>query len=181
MTSSTSSIMPSASSKQQQQQQQRGGRPLAVQFGSVEIRDMPMVLGQHPPTGGGAPLTLDWEPTQIRELPVDLYEVYKEDGREPVRRESDLQMTQWDRAQILLRAGYSLDDIAVASEEAQLVLKQRESSLAAQKVEFWHLARESAQRKVSRAAMSLGGRAGRRGGDAVPSPAAKAVAGARAA
>lgn len=114
---------------------------------------MPMVLGQHPPTAGGAPLTLDWEVLQVRHLPVDLYEVYKQD--EPIRSEAELQLSSLDRAEILFRAGYSLDDIVEASEQAKMIQKQRESSLAAQKLEFWHVARESAQRRLSRAMLGL--------------------------
>lgn len=119
-----------------------------VRFGSIEIRDMPIELGDHPPTTGGAPLTIGWKPTTIRHIPVDVYEICRAD--EPVRSEKDLQLGVTERAHILLKAGYSIKEIARASEEAHEVLKQREQSLVGQKMELWHVVRESAKRKITR-------------------------------
>jgi hypothetical protein len=138
--SSTTRRTNSSTTKQQHNELVKNKKKkMSVQFSHVEIRDMPMVLGQHPPSGGGAPLELDWEPIQIRQLPiVDLYEqVYKQQGDDggddPVvvvrSGESELlPLSPWDRAEILLRAGYSLNEIAQGSQDAQLVWKQRDES-----------------------------------------------------
>ncbi len=124
-----------------------------IRFGHVAFQDMPIELGQDPPTQGGAPITIGWEPIGVREVPIDVYEICKRD--EPIRSEAELKIDVTERAEMLLRAGYSILEIAQASEDASKLLKQRQETISLQKMEFFHLARESAQKKISHA---LGGR-----------------------
>lgn len=126
-----------------------------VRFGRVEIRDMAMELGQHPPTQGGPPINIGWDVVSVRELPVEVYEICKYD--EPTRSENELKIDATERTKILLRAGYSIFEITHASEDASNILKQRQESLSSQKIEFFHLARESAQKNLSLALGRGGG------------------------
>jgi hypothetical protein len=91
-------------------------------FGRITIWDLPMELGNHPPTSGGAPITVGWKSeTPPRTTYVDNYELCKNPR-------GDLKMTAKERAIILLRAGYTIQQIAKACEQAQETLKQREAS-----------------------------------------------------
>jgi DNA-binding transcriptional MerR regulator len=116
-----------------------------LRFGSVEIRDIPMELGNHPPTEGGAPVTLGWQPESTRVTHIDVYELYKGDEPRP-RHEWKLSVS--DRSAILLRAGYSLSDIKEASDRAEETTKEREATLRGQSFESLHLAKERAGHKL---------------------------------
>lgn len=56
-----------------------------------------------------------------------------------------------ERAEILIGAGYTFDDLILATEAADDLKKKRTDSLNSQKMEFLHVAAESARRKLSRA------------------------------
>jgi hypothetical protein len=116
-----------------------------LRFGSIEIRDIPMELGNHPPTEGGAPVTLGWQPESTRVTHIDVYELWK--GDEP-RPEHEWKLSVSDRTAILLRAGYPLSDIIEASERAEETIKEREATLRGQSFESLHLAKERAGRKL---------------------------------
>ena len=119
-----------------------------LRFGNVEILDMPMELGEHPPSQGGPSLTIGWEAESRRSTNVDLYEMCKF-GRE----RCEFHLSPNERASILLRAGYSTQDIVTACNEAELTLKQREATIKNQKWEFLHVASESAGRKLKKMAI----------------------------
>jgi hypothetical protein len=116
-----------------------------LRFGSVEIHDIPMELGNHPPTEGGAPVTLGWQPESIRVTHIDVYELCKGDEPRPIH---EWKLSVSDRTAILLRAGYPLIDIKEASERAEETMKEREATLRGQSFESLHLAKERAGRKL---------------------------------
>ena len=116
-----------------------------LRFGELEIIDLPIELGNHPPSCG-APITIGWDPLERRHVHVDVYEVYRDDRR----RLDELKLDVSERACILLRAGYSIDEIADATSEAQDILKSREESSLQHKWEFFQLASERAGNKIKK-------------------------------
>jgi hypothetical protein len=116
-----------------------------LRFGSIEIHDIPMELGNHPPTEGGAPVTLGWQTESTRITHVDVYELFKDDEPRP-KHEWKLSVT--DRTAILLRAGYTFSDIKEASDRAAETMNEREATLRGQSFESLHLAKERAGRKL---------------------------------
>mmetsp|Transcript_73005 Transcript_73005/g.101533 ORF Transcript_73005/g.101533 Transcript_73005/m.101533 type:complete len:154 (-) Transcript_73005:181-642(-) len=106
-----------------------------VCFGDLEIRSYGIVLGDHPNVSNGAPIQIGWDfhETQIRNL--DLYEVMRGERR---RGKKQLSIPVQKRGQMLLRAGYTLDEIGSAALEASECRKLRADSL---KNQGWESAR----------------------------------------
>ena len=110
------------SSSRNTRSRQGGGRNKKLRFGALEIYDIPMELGIHPPNAGGAPVTLGWEPQSMRQTTIDLYELTR-------YRSGDFKLSVEDRTGILERAGYTKHQIAQGAELARILVKQRESTL----------------------------------------------------
>ena len=53
-----------------------------VSFGTLEIREHPVVLGLNPSTTHGPALEIDWEPQNIEQLDVNEYEALRPPRRE---------------------------------------------------------------------------------------------------
>jgi hypothetical protein len=117
-----------------------------LRFGSVEIIALPMELGNHPPSQG-APVTVGWEPIDTRKTTVDLYEIFREGSR---RGKNNLKLELFERAVILLRAGYSIDEIGEATEAAHETMKLRAESSQTQKWEYFQLTASKAGRKIKK-------------------------------
>jgi hypothetical protein len=88
------------------------------------------LLGDNPAVTSGAPITIDWIPQGEVSFSVDTYEQFK-----PARRRRrKLLISVSSRAILLLAAGYSIDDIADASINAQQIkFSRRESMLPTQR------------------------------------------------
>jgi hypothetical protein len=113
-----------------------------LRFGAVEIKDMPIVLGDNTPSDG-APISIGWKAeSSTRHTTVDLLELCKSHKRD----KAALRLSPDERVAVLMRAGYSFDDIREAWENATERRKQREASLRQQKWEFI----ETASRKVKK-------------------------------
>ena len=99
-------------------------RRIHVTFGSVTILEFPQILGDHPCVSSGAPITLDWNCRRTRQMDVQTFEdSYRSIC--PRRSRRELALTGPERFERLLKAGYSLDDIAQATLEAQRVQTER--------------------------------------------------------
>lgn len=86
-----------------------------------------IILGDNPAVTSGAPVTIDWHPQGERVFSVDSYEQCK-----PARRRRrKLLISVSSRAILLLAAGYSIDDIADASINAQQIKFSRQESMNA--------------------------------------------------
>jgi hypothetical protein len=110
-----------------------------VRFDHVAIRDMPIELGEHP-EADGPPLTIGWEPQgETRHMTVELYELLKNR-----RKGRKLKIPKTDRADMLVRAGYSVDEIVAAVEQCTEVRKRRESSQRGQRWEMFAVVKERA-------------------------------------
>ena len=95
-----------------------------VRFGSLEIKEMPMELGDAP-ASCGAPVTIGWEACDIRRTSIRVFEQLKEEPRQP----HEFRLSSDERAEILKRAGYSRAQIEHAASSARNDLKKRETSL----------------------------------------------------
>jgi hypothetical protein len=102
-----------------------------LRFGHVVIRDMPMELGEHP-ASEGAPVTIGWEPESTRHTNVDLFELCKNS-----RSKKEFKLSVLDRFGILIRAGYSINEIADACEQSTKILQQRRATQRSQKWEIF--------------------------------------------
>ncbi|KAG7370153.1 hypothetical protein IV203_027899 [Nitzschia inconspicua] len=98
-----------------------------VHFNRIVITEFPIILGDNPAVTSGAPITIDWHPQGERVYSVDSYEECK-----PARRRRrKLLISVSHRAILLLAAGYSIDDIADASINAQQIKFSRQESMNA--------------------------------------------------
>mmetsp|Transcript_32209 Transcript_32209/g.78550 ORF Transcript_32209/g.78550 Transcript_32209/m.78550 type:complete len:271 (-) Transcript_32209:1328-2140(-) len=99
----------------------------SVEFGSIVITEFPIILGDNPAVTSGAPVTIDWVAQAESAFSVDMYEEIK-----PARRRRrKLLISVSSRAILLLAAGYSVDQIADASIDAQQIKVGRQASMAA--------------------------------------------------
>ena len=93
-----------------------------VKFGeSITIQEYPIELGDNPGCSAGAPIQIGWTPfkTTIRNL--DLYEYCRGDRR----RGTALLLSVPERNKILLRLGYSQEEIQDLTEAVTHARKQR--------------------------------------------------------
>jgi len=93
----------------------------SVRFSLVEVREYPVVLGDHPDCSSGPPLTLGWNVTNVSLFDVDTYE-----DNHPRRKLSQMVMDYYKRVNILLAcAGYSRAELDSAIKEVERVKKMR--------------------------------------------------------
>ena len=97
-----------------------------VVFECVEIRYHAMELGDHPSVSIGAAVTLAWEAQSEAIFDVDEYELDRSRTRRPRLRL--LILNYYQRLEILQRAGYSFDEITLASKQVTQVKRQREAT-----------------------------------------------------
>lgn len=96
-----------------------------VRFGHLTITEFPIILGDNPAVTSGAPITIDWAPQGEYGFSINAYEQCKPKRR----RRRKLLISVSNRAILLLAAGYSIDDIADASINAQQIKFGRQETL----------------------------------------------------
>jgi hypothetical protein len=97
-----------------------------IRFGDLTIREYPMELGDHPSCSSGAPVQLGWEPQSVSKRNLNLYEYVRGERR---RGRRELAIPAQRRGQILLQAGYSLEEIGNAAMEVENTKKLRSDTL----------------------------------------------------
>eukprot|EP00339_Tiarina_fusa_P027761 CAMPEP_0117026962 /NCGR_PEP_ID=MMETSP0472-20121206/19766_1 /TAXON_ID=693140 ORGANISM="Tiarina fusus, Strain LIS" /NCGR_SAMPLE_ID=MMETSP0472 /ASSEMBLY_ACC=CAM_ASM_000603 /LENGTH=145 /DNA_ID=CAMNT_0004734103 /DNA_START=46 /DNA_END=483 /DNA_ORIENTATION=+ len=100
-----------------------------VTFGDLTIKEYPMEIGDHPSVSGGAPVQIGWEPQETLVRNLDLYEHMRGDRRHGRR---ELAIPVQTRGQILLRAGYSLEQIGNAALKVDETKKLRADTVRRQ-------------------------------------------------
>lgn len=93
--------------------EQASPRARRVCWGSVLVRDYPMILGDNPCCSGGPPLTLDWEYQEHTPLAIDEYEICHPHHR-TVR---EMGRNRYQRKNLLTLAGFDDVDIKRAEKE----------------------------------------------------------------
>jgi hypothetical protein len=88
----------------------------------ITIIEFPMEIGDNPSVNSGAPVQIGWVPQATMRRNLDMYEHFREGNRRHVRK---LILNVPQRLNILLRAGYPLEDIVAAALAADLIQKSR--------------------------------------------------------
>ena len=78
-----------------------------VSFGTIEIIEFPITLGDNPAVSSGPPLTIEWEPQQRIRFDLDLFEEYRPERRH--RRQ--LPIDPIVREDVLIASGIELDQL----------------------------------------------------------------------
>jgi hypothetical protein len=107
-----------------------------VTFSELTIHEHPLELGDHPSCSKGAPLTIGWESQSSATRNLELYEYMRGERR---RGRKQLVMSVQKRGQILLEAGYSLNEIGNAALQVDVIKKQRADTLKNQGWDRAHL------------------------------------------
>jgi hypothetical protein len=103
-----------------------------VRFGELTIHEHALELGDNPACSCGAPLTIGWKAQNSSTRNLDLYEYMRGERR---RGRKQLAMNVTDRAQLLLRSGYDINEIAAATMEVDEIKKQRADSMKGTNIE----------------------------------------------
>lgn len=96
----------------------------AVGFGTVGIREYPIMPGDNPGGLCGPPLTIDWMHQEEMEAKLDDYE----EARPPRRSQVEFSMPATVRQRLLRKSGYSLSEIQRSTKQANIVRNQRRTS-----------------------------------------------------
>lgn len=96
----------------------------SIQYGNVEIREYSNTLGDHPACSDGPPISLDWS---FRSRPLTMSIDDYEACRGPRRDWPDLTIPKERRERILVRLGYSYEDIlqAIVDKRCDQVARER--------------------------------------------------------
>lgn len=98
------------------------GGTKSVQFTTIEIRDYPQCLGDHPDVNRGAPVSLDWDYQSEQSYDIEEYE-----QRSCRKKRSEQQMIRlaFEREYILQKLGYSKEEIETRSKSVKDDRKKR--------------------------------------------------------
>lgn len=129
--------------------------PLHVSFDQVFVRKYFMDMGDHPNVAVGAPLSISWDYEQIRPQNIDIYELERRCDR-PRRPREFLILDQSKRHDILLRLGYSEQEIEEAAQAAAKTKRKRQISWWFSHVQLFEELICSVRRKVTRLVRRLG-------------------------
>ncbi|KAG7336672.1 hypothetical protein IV203_024625 [Nitzschia inconspicua] len=118
-----------------------------VSFGSVEVIEFGMIMGDHPDTEQGPALTIDWTPQCTSRDTVENYEKTR-----PKRRHLEsLKVAPFHREMYLQRiVGVSRDEMEASIRAAKDVRRKREETVRNMKNEKFEMVMQSLQRKTSR-------------------------------
>ena len=96
----------------------------SIQYGNVEIREYSNTLGDHPACSDGPPISLGWS---FRARPVAMSVDEYEASRGPRRDWPDLAIPKERRERILVRSGYSYEEIleAIVHKRCDQVSRER--------------------------------------------------------
>jgi hypothetical protein len=120
----TTTIIPTIKGCLLKDDSKRSARPKQVRFGRLVITEFGIILGDNPAVTSGAPVTIDWAPQDERSYTLNAYEQSKPKRR----RRRKLLISVSNRAILLLAAGYSINEIADASINAQEIKFGRQES-----------------------------------------------------
>ena len=96
-----------------------------VSFRSIEIIELAIALGDNPCVSAGAPLTTEWEAQSRSSFEIDFFETNR-----PRRRSArELIISSRARECLLLKHGYAMEDIFIASMNASKVKRERRESI----------------------------------------------------
>jgi hypothetical protein len=109
-------------------QHQKQNTMKQVSFSELTIAEYPMILGDHPSCSVGPPLQLDWNPQTITTRNLELYEYCRSERRQ----RKQLAIPVQKRTHLLLKGGYSLEEIAESALTVASVKSHRRETIANQ-------------------------------------------------
>ena len=118
--------------------------PRGVSFAMVEIREHPIIVGDHPGVKRGVPLSIGWESVDHVALHVDRYEAARSHHRRSVR---SMRLVAEHREQLLRTLGFSREEMLWGQANAKLVRKLREKTNDRLSLDRFHEVWESIGRK----------------------------------
>ncbi|KAL3926218.1 MAG: hypothetical protein SGBAC_013562 [Bacillariaceae sp.] len=148
-----SALVPSSESRYRDE-----GEPMTLSpstkevcFGRLEFREYPIIMGSNPSVSEGVPVTLDWDYFNVYDLEVDSYEIAANKAftcTTGSRRCPRLDVSE--RAQMLLRQGYSMKDIVECTLEVLELKEGRSDSIRNRKWDGFNSFVEGTKRAVKR-------------------------------
>ena len=101
--------------------EEKGLESFSVSFGTVEIREHDIILGDNPAVSSGAALTIDWEHFDEDSFELDEYESTRPEKRTC----SEMSIPERYRFEILKRCDYSTREIVAQAKETEVLRLQR--------------------------------------------------------
>ena len=105
----------------------RDASSTSLRFGTVTIREYPMVVGDNPSVTKGVPVTIAWE--HLSEVSIDCikYETVRIKNSEKGRKRNmqEMRMTAMYRFNVLKELGFSVQERNAATKDATIIRKQR--------------------------------------------------------
>jgi hypothetical protein len=119
-----------------------------VSFNTITVREYGMILGEHPWCSFGPPVQMDWPYNELPTLDIDVYEALaRRSGR---RTPQDFVLPYYKRKHLLLRAGYSKQELMEATRHANKTKRLRAATRSLLFFSKLEEALQSAKRKVQR-------------------------------
>jgi hypothetical protein len=97
-----------------------------VGFSHITVHSHQLILGDNPSPAAGPPVSIAWTAFATVTVPLDEYEKSRAG---PPRHHAELQAPGALRTAWMLRAGYSLEEIATAEKQVRLIQKRRMATL----------------------------------------------------
>ena len=101
----------------------------SVSFGTITVTDFPIELGDNPACSKGAPIQMGWTAYESHTHNLEIYDFCRQSERKSRRK---LIMTFERRNQLLIKAGYTMEEVMDAAMEAAAIQKSRRESLEGQ-------------------------------------------------
>eukprot|EP00566_Odontella_aurita_P000819 CAMPEP_0113551560 /NCGR_PEP_ID=MMETSP0015_2-20120614/14590_1 /TAXON_ID=2838 /ORGANISM="Odontella" /LENGTH=378 /DNA_ID=CAMNT_0000452461 /DNA_START=214 /DNA_END=1350 /DNA_ORIENTATION=+ /assembly_acc=CAM_ASM_000160 len=131
-------------------QQKRASDEFSVRYGSVEIREFPITLGDNPSVSCGPPFTIDWKPQEIYD-PVALDEY--ESSRPPRRSHLQMAIPEAVRKDLLRKTGLTPQQIVSGCRDLNFEKTRRRKSQRLQHLDGFYENVEKARRGVRNSLM----------------------------
>mmetsp|Transcript_27821 Transcript_27821/g.42801 ORF Transcript_27821/g.42801 Transcript_27821/m.42801 type:complete len:171 (+) Transcript_27821:68-580(+) len=93
----------------------------SVRFGTIEIYEHPIILGDNPSVSAGLPITIDWDSQREFCFSIEDYEDYRLERR----RKDEMSIPAEVREEILANSGLNRSNAAAAMREVGRTKKQR--------------------------------------------------------
>ncbi len=116
-----------------------------IVFAKVEIREYPIIVGDHPGGGKGVPLTIDWHTVHTMSWDLDQYEHVRVPHR---RKMQEMRMAAGRREKILKDLGFSRKEILWGLKSANIVRNLRRKTNDLQHLDRMHEQMEVVCRKI---------------------------------
>lgn len=100
-----------------------------VSFSNVSVRMYPITIGNNPGGADGPPLSLSWDYTSLGKATVEDFELHRKDPKFQRRNQKSLHIPAHRRVGLLKDAGFSEEEIYMASREAAVERQIRRSSV----------------------------------------------------